>query len=380
MSVFNVDQSIRYEYKETPKLGRKRSSWIMQEERSHGQQVLIDKVINPGLCVRCGACVGLCPYLHYHDGKVIVQDVCHADRSRCLQICPRADYEGTAPVNPAENEEIGSYLDVFASRANDQEIRKKAQYGGTVSCILIYALEKMHLNSAVLTDRGNGVSPYGTIARTGLEVLGCAGSRYSGSAGLSVLNSAIEAGEEKLGVVGVPCQMEALARMGKMEPDGQEMSGHIALRIGLFCTWAVDYRRLVSFLRMAGVEGPVQKYDIPPPPSEIFQIHTENGRLNFSLNEIRSLVQKGCTLCQDMTAELSDLSVGTLEGREGWNTVLVRTDAGARLIHEAIAAGRLETDRLPAKNLEHLKEAARNKRERARRARLAKVHDVPSAP
>lgn len=342
----------------------------MREERSNGQRILIDNVINPGRCVRCGACVGLCPYLHYHEGRVIVQDFCHADRSRCLQICPRANYEGTAPLNSPENEEIGSYLDVFAARATDQGIRKKAQYGGTVSSILIYALEKMHLNSAVLTDSGNGVSPFGTIARTGPEVLECAGSRYSGSAGLSVLNPAIRAGQEKIGVVGVPCQMEALARMVKMEPDGQDMGLRIALRIGLFCTWALDYRKLVSFLRTAGVKGPVQKYDIPPPPSEIFQVETENGRLNFSLNEIRPLVQKGCTLCQDMTAELADLSVGTLEGREGWNTVLVRTDAGVRLINEVIAAGRLDTERLPATNLEHLKEAARNKRERARLAGL----------
>ena len=67
----------------------------MGVQNPEGQERLIADVINQGICVRCGACVGLCPYFDYFDGKVVVTDPCHADTFRCLQICPRAGYEGT---------------------------------------------------------------------------------------------------------------------------------------------------------------------------------------------------------------------------------------------------------------------------------------------
>ena len=72
-----------------------------------------------------------------------------------------------------------------------------------------------------------------------------------------------------------------------------------------------------------------------------------------------------CALCLDMTAEFADISVGSVEGIESWNTVLVRTPAGAELIERAVSKGLLEADELPAANLAHLKEAALLKKKRA---------------
>ena len=66
-----------------------------------------------------------------------------------------------------------------------------------------------------------------------------------------------------------------------------------------------------------------------------------------------------------MTAEFADVSVGSVEGIEGWNTVIVRTEAGAGIMERAKASGKLETAALPAENLAHLKEAARLKKVRA---------------
>ncbi len=201
------------------------------------------------------------------------------------------------------------------------------------------------------------------------EVITCAGSRYSGAGGLSALNRAIEAGENNIGVVGLPCQMEALDRLRLMKPDGEERSSRVSARIGLFCTWALDYRQLNSFLKTAGIEGSIRKYDVPPPPAEKFIIQNETEVREFSLSAIRPLVQKGCALCQDMTAERADISVGAAEGFAGWNTVIVRTDIGDALAHKAVEENWLEIKDLPEENLEHLKEASHMKRERAKKAR-----------
>jgi coenzyme F420 hydrogenase subunit beta len=66
-----------------------------------------------------------------------------------------------------------------------------------------------------------------------------------------------------------------------------------------------------------------------------------------------------------MTAELSDISVGTVEGKEGWNTVIVRTEMGEDLLRRAKKAGVIETRPLPKNNLSHLKEASLLKKRRA---------------
>jgi coenzyme F420 hydrogenase subunit beta len=268
-----------------------------------------------------------------------------------------------------ETNEIGPYRKIVMARATDDNTIKRAQYGGSVSALLMFALEKGDIKSVVLTDAGGPFSPGGKLVNNNAGVLDCAGSRYSGSGGLSALNKAIKAGEDKIGVVGLPCQMEALARLKLMKPDGEERSKRVVLKIGLFCTWALDYRLTDSFLRIQGMEGSIRKYDIPPPPSETFQVLTEKGWTGFSLSDIRPLVQKGCSLCKDMTALWSDLSVGTVEGVEGWNTVVIRTVTGAGLIDKAVGAGCLEIQDLPGENLEHLKEAAHNKREKAHKER-----------
>lgn len=341
----------------------------MEVYTSDGQRSLIEKVINKGICVQCGACVGLCPYFSYLDGRVAVMDRCNADVWRCLQVCPKADYEGTRPdgeVGGAYNtKEIGSFKKVVIARAVDEDIRKQAQYGGVVSCLLIYSLNKGYIKSAVLTDKGGQSAPGGMIAMIRSDILDCAQSRYSASGSLSALNKAINDGQDKIGVVGLPCQMDALARMRLAKPDGKERSGRITLKIGLFCTWAIDHRRLEAFLEHECVNSSIKKFDIPPPPSENFRVQTETGWVDFPLDSVRPFIQKGCTICKDMTAEMADISIGTVEGREGWNTVIARTKVGEELINAAEAEGWLEIDDLPDENFIHLKEAALNKQKRA---------------
>jgi len=67
----------------------------------------------------------------------------------------------------------------------------------------------------------------------------------------------------------------------------------------------------------------------------------------------------------DMTSEFADISVGSVEGIEGWNTVIIRTDAGADLVERAKKKGKLQIDKLPSANLAHLKEASLLKKRRA---------------
>lgn len=344
----------------------------MIPEPGTGQSRLIEEVLDKGLCVRCGACVGFCPYFSYFDGQVVVMDRCQATGDRCYQVCPVVNHleAGSTQVLPSlENQPIGPVERVLMARATDADIRHTAQYGGVVSALMTYALERGIIDSAILTDRGGLFSPEGREIQNKTDVHRYSGSRYTASGTLTALNQAVKKPGNTIGVVGLPCQMDALARMGASTEDPDDLKDRIRLTLGLFCTWALDYRKVAGYLEKEGVKGPFLKFDIPPPPAEIFQVKTDAGWREFPLSGIRPCIQKGCLLCEDMTAEKSDISVGVVEGEEGWNTVIVRTQRGDALMGRASEDGRIETRDLPQENLDHLKEAVRAKRERGKRVR-----------
>jgi len=342
---------------------------VLEMEQFQGE--LIDRVFDRGICVKCGACVGLCPYFRYFDGIVAVMDRCVAGTGRCVQVCPRAGYKSTAPQeNATDGNGIGIYRSVFKARASVDTLHEGVQYGGVVTALMAYGIESGFLGGAIVTDRGGALAPSGMLAESVTDIARCAGSRYSAAGSLAVFNKAIKDGKGNLAVVGLPCQMEALERMKHSIPDGAQRESAVSLRIGIFCTWALDYRMLKDFLRANGVTGAVKKYDIPPPPSEKFVVFTEQGRREFPLMEIRGLVQKGCSLCRDMTAEHADISIGTVEGEEQWNTVVLRTEKGEAFFEEALNKNIVEKAQLPDQNLNHLSTASRNKRKRGKNAEL----------
>jgi len=139
----------------------------------------------------------------------------------------------------------------------------------------------------------------------------------------------------------------------------------LSLVIGLFCTWALDYRDFAAFLAGKTPLDRVSKFDIPPPPANVFQVFSESTSLSIPLDEVRRFIRPSCNVCLDMTAEFADVSVGAAEGIEGWNTLVLRSERGKELVEAARAAGVIETDALPDENLSHLKGASLGKRRRA---------------
>jgi coenzyme F420 hydrogenase subunit beta len=139
----------------------------------------------------------------------------------------------------------------------------------------------------------------------------------------------------------------------------------VDLVIGLFCTWALDYKPFMAFLntRVNGLR--IKKLNITPPPERILEVAAGNKLVRIPVDDIRSFIRPACRVCMDMTAELSDISVGTVEGKEGWNTVIVRTAMGEGLLKRAKKAGIIETRPLPKENLNHLIEASLLKKRRA---------------
>lgn len=341
---------------------------------------LIEEVIDTGLCTYCGACAGGCPYLVSFKDRIVLLDNCTISEGQCYQYCPRThtDIDGISQqiFGAAYSEdELGAVKEVLTARSTDSHIRERAQYGGTVTTLLSLALEEGFIDCAILAKMSNDKIPGTFLARNKEEILQGAGTSYMAYPVLEALNQIPKDSTERLGIVATPCQALALSKMKKDPPQNRVNIENVKLVVGLFCTWALGLDKFHQFLRENLDLPQVIKFDIPPPPANRFDVYSKSGKLSFPLDEIRKFIMPTCTYCLDMTAEFADISVGSVEGIEGWNTVLVRTDAGVKLIELSKAKGKLDTGHLPSQSLAHLKEAALLKKRRALKEIIKKTGD-----
>jgi coenzyme F420 hydrogenase subunit beta len=335
-----------------------------------GLKGLEEKVISQGLCAACGACLSLCPYLRSWKGRVVKLDNCDLEEGRCFAYCPRTEVDLDGVYQRIfgrgyEEIEMGPVRKIMMARARDPQFTKRAQTGGVVSALFDFALKEGMIQSGVLTPRDGDLLPQGKIIKGRREILSCAGSSYVSGPTLEALNRGPWKGKERIGIVGLPCQVLALARMKASKLEKRTPIDRVDLVIGLFCTWALDYRPFTAFLKERVNGLPVKKLNITPPPERILEVTAGNKLVRIPVDDIRSFILPSCRVCLDMTAELSDLSVGTVEGKEGWNTVIVRTAIGENLLRRAKKAGIIETRTLPKNNLNHLIEASLLKKRRA---------------
>ena len=335
-----------------------------------GPQDLEKDVIKADLCTLCGACVGLCPYFRAYRGKVVLTDNCNLTQGRCYAFCPRTptDLEALSRQifhKPYLGDALGTHRQVVMARSKDRTVISKGQYGGLTSDLVALALKKKMIDGAVLTKRGKDLLSAGQVVTNKRQVLACAGSNYIASPTLQAFNQGVEDSFKSLAAVGTPCQVLALAKMWINPLENKNHIEKLTLTIGLFCTWALSYREMLSFLKQEFPVEKVGKMDIPPPPANVFQMKFPGGTKSVPLDQIRKFIRPTCTVCLDMTAEFSDLSIGAVEGIPGWNTVIVRTEKGEALMEEARKGKRIQVREIPKATLAHLKEAALLKKKRA---------------
>ena len=340
------------------------------EKVNRGLKALEEKVFNQDLCAACGACLSLCPYLGSWKGRVVKLDNCNLEEGRCFAYCPRTDvdldrvYQGIFGKG-YEEIEMGPVRKIMMARAKDPLWTKKAQTGGVVSALIDFALREGVIHAGVLTPRDGNLLPQGRIITSRKQILGCAGSTYVSGPTLEALNKGPWKGEERIGIVGLPCQVLALARMKTSKLEKRTPIDRVDLVIGLFCTWALDYKPFMAFLHERLDGRPVKRLHITPPPERVLEVISRGGLHRIPVDDIRPYIRASCRVCLDMTAELSDISVGTVEGKEGWNTVIARTAMGQDLLRRAKNGGVIETRPLPKDHLNHLKEASLLKKRRA---------------
>lgn len=353
---------------------------MKKKDGNYGQKELLESVVKSNLCVNCGACVNLCPYNVSYKDKIICMDTCNRDKGgRCAAFCPRmpTDLEALRRqlFNPNDlTPELGAFKGLYVTRSKNKKVRAASQHGGTVTTLLALALKEGIIDAAIVAEEEAEYLPHGVMVQDPAEASKRAKSKFVVSPTVAKFNEIAKREPGKIGVVATPCQALALAKMRlKPVPEKDNNIDKLRLVIGLFCGWALSWEHLRQVLtgKLKSKEIKVLGMDIPPSQYHCMEVYTNEGTVSISLDEILPCVRESCDYCFDMTAEFSDISVGSArsekgwEDAKGWNQVIVRTDVGKNLLDLARSKGVLEFRDVPKVNLEKLKKASINKKSHA---------------
>ncbi len=344
------------------------------EKHPKGQQGINSKVLKQGLCTGCTACVGLCSSMEYYKDKTILFHDCDLDKGRCFSYCPRTptDLEALRCALFKTEDlvwEIGPIKGLYMTRATDKTIRAGAQHGGTITALIQLALSQGIIDESILADQDDTFLPNAQPIADIAGVVNKAGSKFVVSPTLSAFNRISNADSGKIGVVATPCQATALAKM-RVNPASQDKARmeKLTLVIGLFCGWALDWRRMQKLLKDRVRNLKVESIDILPSKHACMEVVTSDEIVKIPINDVQNCVRDNCNYCFDMTCEFADISVGSARSEEGWdvdkgwNQVIVRTSMGAKLLALAQRKSVLEFKEISNKNIEKLKKASAKKK------------------
>jgi coenzyme F420 hydrogenase subunit beta len=311
---------------------------------------LKNEVWDTGRCSGCGACIAVCPAdsLSFEEGEMVTspvssgyckQAIDNVSCGACYAACPRI---GSQPVGT-----IGNYLEIVAAKSSFDVPRR--QSGGAVTAILVNALDEGLIDAIVtVTEDRWTLRPSSVIITKSDVLIQQAGSRYSWWVPLlaALKHAVVGLKFKKIAVIGVPCAVQAVARIRESDNDLLKPYGKaIRLVIGLFCTETFDYNALIlGKLKRHYNIGPheIKKLNVK---GKLEVLKQDGSTTTVPLAELETSIRKGCHFCMDFTAVLSDISAGSVGSPVGSTTLLVRTPAGKGFVDSAVQNRKLDVSK-----------------------------------
>ncbi len=240
---------------------------------------------------------------------------------------------------------LGKYKQVISARSTDKEILKGSQDGGIVTQLFTYALEEGIIDGAIVAGPGSEPwKPEPMVAMTKADLMAARGTKYNLCPNVKMVKEATRSyGLDRVGVVGVPCQIQGF-RKAQLYPVGMRgVPDKLALVLGIFCMENFPYQSMVQIVEDHAGQSleSVKKMEIGKGK---FTVYTERGAVvPLPLKITHKYEQPGCHVCLDYVANLADVSSGSVGSPDGWSTVFVRTKKGEDIWTKALAAGCFET-------------------------------------
>lgn len=319
----------------------------------------ISHIANNALCTACGACAGICPsdaiaiitntagYLVAH----ISDDLC-IDCGKCANICP-----SNPENNPSiETDDIfhGVCLVGYVGYASDSTIRQRSQSGGVVTALLCYLLEQNVIEGAVVNNLNPQTRrPQAVFASSKPEIVDACGSYYAQS---SVVKTILEHSDKVTAAVVLGCQAESLQLIHEKYPNINLPK----YTIGLVCAGQNSGNMIDDLIEQSECNNKqISKFRFRDKsfgwPGDVHvTASTKDCWLpkedRYRLKQVYELHR--CIVCYDQMNIFSDIVCGDPWGishkqqPEGHTVVIARTEAGKKLLENAVRDGAIVLEEL----------------------------------
>jgi len=324
----------------------------------------LQDILDWGLCIGCGACFSYCKkgavkLIHIQSIGIrptFNNAICN-NCNECVDICPGyyIDARKSKYKNIYNTYLIGPTLEIWEGYAKDRDIRYYASSGGIISALSLYCLEKRDMNF-VLHTGADPVIPYKnkTIqSKNRTDILACSGSRYSPSSPCDSLQL-IEQSNKECVFIGKPCDAAAISQLCK---KNKELSEKIGIILTFFCAGTPSTLATLNLLKKMNIKEDLVnqiKYRGLGWPGNLKVIYDDMSKektLTYieSWNFLQKLRPFRCHICPDGLGELADISCGDAwhkysdgGGDIGRSLILVRSERGKEILHNAMDAGYLK--------------------------------------
>lgn len=302
-------------------------------------------------CSGCGMCVATCakgmlfwdeeehPSLEVREKALglsrIKLDSCSFCPKTCEEGCPQLDE--WSPLEPKEMVSVRARGVIVSPQPNE-----------VIKSLLVASKAAGLIDGALLLDLNPWtLQPIVRIARTVEEMTSGLGMQYLWTPLFDRLNEAIyEDGLRNLAIVGTPCVSQAVRSLrSSQSPRLTLYREAIRLSIATFCT-GLYRRELVSQLlsQEKGIAPhQIQRLSISPRDGYLMALLWDGSERTVPLNEVEAYTRRGCATCNDLLGESADLAVGALGAREGYCTLITRSEAGTICLRNAVSFGLLES-------------------------------------
>lgn len=300
----------------------------------------VSVITESNLCMGCGTCGMACPTeaIDFPNQRPEINPEVCIKCGACFVQCPRSFFNTTTLTlkrfGQAGDPLLGYYQEAYSARTQNEDIQRLSQDGGIVTDLLCYLLEKNICDAAVVSVSRTGWDTIPEVVTTPEEVLKAAGTKYTVVPNLMGIKEAADQGYTKIAFVGVPCQIQGVAKTDAYPLGDRYYSSKINFIISIFCMENFLFGNLRSIVegRTEVDMADVNKMGIS---KGRFWVRSADGnRFRVPVKHIKDYAQESCFYCLDFCGEHSDISVGGVGSPEGYSSVLVRSEKGKKVFSE----------------------------------------------
>lgn len=334
----------------------------------------IESVVTRGYCTGCGLCAA-----HFGEARVKMAMVSTGylrpqlygqldavEATEFLRFCPGISLD--LHNQGVETHVIwGPIASCSTGWSTDEEIRYRGSSGGAISAVLVALLETGEADFVVHVgaDENHPFRNKVRISRNRADVLRGAGSRYSPSAPLEVLDEVLTQ-PGQFAFVGKPCDAAGLRSYIATRP---QIAGRVVAILSFMCAGIPSERGSEEIVRkMGGDPGKVVAFS--------YRGNGWPGMATARMSDGRQLemdyatswgtilnrhLQFRCKICPDGTGEFADLVCADawygkdgypdFEEKAGRSLILARTPRGQALLQAAVTSRRLEQKACPVDDI-----------------------------